>query len=217
MTKGDYARLRGVSPGRISQYIADGQIGPNALEGEGRNARIIVDVADRHLAQRLHMGQATGANGKAASTVPASDPGPLAQTADAAPLFQAGEESHLARAAKARAEQEEIKTARMRREEQLTAGRYMLADDARAEMNRIAASVMAFSESAVRDIAVALAAETGAETSVAIATANRVWRERRARMAETMAAQASAMPATQSDAPGADMPSDKGIGVEPDA
>ncbi len=60
VTKGEFARLRGVTPGRVSQWIADGKIGPEAMEGEGRFARIRVAVATAQLKARLDIGQRFG-------------------------------------------------------------------------------------------------------------------------------------------------------------
>src|ERR1044072_4900104 len=60
MSKGDFAAAIGVSAGRVSQMIASGIIGRDALKGEGRGARIIADVAKRQIGERRHPGQAMG-------------------------------------------------------------------------------------------------------------------------------------------------------------
>lgn len=60
MSKGDFASHIGVSPGRVSQYIASGIIGPDALSGEGRSARVVVEKAVEQIAARRHVGQALG-------------------------------------------------------------------------------------------------------------------------------------------------------------
>lgn len=49
--KTEFAKLRGVSPARVSQWIATGRIGPEALVGEGRLARVRVEAAVVHLAR----------------------------------------------------------------------------------------------------------------------------------------------------------------------
>lgn len=41
----EFARLAGLSPGRVSQLIADGTIGPDVLEGSGRWAKVNVPRA----------------------------------------------------------------------------------------------------------------------------------------------------------------------------
>lgn len=60
MTKGEFAALIGVSPSRVSQYLAAGIIGRDALVGEGRSAKIKVDVAIVQVGRRRHVGQALG-------------------------------------------------------------------------------------------------------------------------------------------------------------
>ena len=57
MTKSEFARHRGVVPGRVTQWIAEGKIDCEALVGEGRAERIRVSIAERQLAQRLDIGQ----------------------------------------------------------------------------------------------------------------------------------------------------------------
>ncbi|TRL35504.1 hypothetical protein [Rhizobium straminoryzae] len=60
VTKGQFAALIGVSPGRVSQYLAEGKISPAALHGNGRNARIIVERAKADLRLALDISQRMG-------------------------------------------------------------------------------------------------------------------------------------------------------------
>ncbi len=60
VTKGQFAELIGVSPGRVSQMISEGKIGPEALVGEGRSARIRVETARAQLRERTDLGQRLG-------------------------------------------------------------------------------------------------------------------------------------------------------------
>lgn len=60
VSKGQFAQLIGVSPGRVSQMIAEGKIGPEALVGEGRSARIRVETARAQLRERTDLGQRLG-------------------------------------------------------------------------------------------------------------------------------------------------------------
>jgi hypothetical protein len=53
MRKGEFAKLHGVSPGRVSQWLADGLISGAALVGSGRSARIVVEIANEQLRERL--------------------------------------------------------------------------------------------------------------------------------------------------------------------
>ena len=63
VTKGDFARLLGVSAGRVSQYLKSGIIGPEAIVGTGHRALLLFDVAWAHVRDRRDPGQANGLNG----------------------------------------------------------------------------------------------------------------------------------------------------------
>jgi len=60
VTKGEFAALIGVSPGRVSQYLAEGKITAASLHGHGRNARIIVERAKADLRMGLDISQRMG-------------------------------------------------------------------------------------------------------------------------------------------------------------
>lgn len=60
VTKGEFARRRNVSPGRVSQWIGEGRISGDALVGTGREQRINEAVACRQLDRRLDVGQRFG-------------------------------------------------------------------------------------------------------------------------------------------------------------
>ncbi len=63
LSKAEFAAHIGVTPGRVSQYIADQKISGDALIGKGRAARIHVETARQQLLARLDPGQMLG-NGK---------------------------------------------------------------------------------------------------------------------------------------------------------
>ena len=60
MSKSDFAKAIGVSPGRITQYITAGIITRDALVGEGRAAKVRADVAREQIRLRRHVGQSLG-------------------------------------------------------------------------------------------------------------------------------------------------------------
>ena len=60
VTKGEFAALCKVSPGRVTQWIAEGKISSAALVGEGRAARIRVLQAQADLKRSLDPAQMTG-------------------------------------------------------------------------------------------------------------------------------------------------------------
>ena len=60
VSKGEFAQICNVSPGRVTQWIHEGKIGSDALVGEGRSAKIIVGLAQRQVRARTDSGQAFG-------------------------------------------------------------------------------------------------------------------------------------------------------------
>ena len=169
MSKGEFAKLINVSAGRISQYIASGQIGPDALQGEGRSARIVVERAKRHLSGRLDVSQRVGINGLgtriSVSSVPRAaveqTDAPLLQNAEKRPaeVFQTTSDLVADQIAREKLEQAKMQTARAKREEALASGRFMLADEARSEITRSVAMAYRVMEGGLADMATHLAGQ----------------------------------------------------------
>ncbi|WOC17409.1 hypothetical protein [Pseudochrobactrum sp. MP213Fo] len=163
LSKGEFAKLINVSAGRISQYIASGQIGPDALQGEGRSARIVVDRARRQLNGRLDVAQRVGLNGLstriAMGPVEQADNAPLLQQPDKRPLetFQTQSDLVADQIAREKLEQAKMATARIKREEALASGRFILADEARSELTRGVAMAYRVMEGGLSDMATHLA------------------------------------------------------------
>ena len=61
--KSTFAELRGVTPGRVTQWIGKGRISGPAIVGEGRSAMIDVDLATAQLRERLDVNQRFGLKG----------------------------------------------------------------------------------------------------------------------------------------------------------
>ncbi|MCA1973611.1 MAG: hypothetical protein LDL44_12300, partial [Caenispirillum sp.] len=99
VTKGEFAKLRGVAPSAVSNWLRDGKLFGDALVGTGPRARIRVAVAEAQLAATLDPGQQMG-QGKV----------PLAAAA------KAEDESSLARYQAAKAEREELRLAQEKAE-----------------------------------------------------------------------------------------------------
>lgn len=59
-SKSAFAARRGRSAAAVSQWIKAGLISGAALEGKGRSARIVVEIAEAQLAARVDPGQALG-------------------------------------------------------------------------------------------------------------------------------------------------------------
>lgn len=161
VSKGEFAKLIAVSPGRVSQMISDGMISGAALVGEGRMARINVDIATAQIRSRRDIGQALGNGlgtrldaaaptaqfGMTASTVEPRLPLPLAEpaTEDLIKLERLAHERRRNR----QAEEDDAK----RR------GEIMDSTQARVEMAKIANSMLQTFEGALPEMATALAAK----------------------------------------------------------
>jgi hypothetical protein len=154
VSKGEFARLINVSPGRVSQMIAEGKIGKDALEGEGRSARIRANLARRQISDRTDVGQRFGngietqldlpsltpSNAAGATRAPAGDP-----TTDAIKL----ERLRGLRMANERAAEDHL----------AEQGRYVRADHSQAAMTKMAAALLTIFEGSLADLASALAAQ----------------------------------------------------------
>lgn len=157
VSKGEFARLLNVSPGRISQYIAAGQITRDAIEGEGRNAKIIVDKARAQLTGRLDVAQRVGSNGMTTRL------GASSETAETPPASQQPQirfptDIIAEQIAREKLEQAKFQTARAKRDEALAVGRYMLTEDVRAQMTKAVSVAFRVMDSGLADMAAALAA-----------------------------------------------------------
>ncbi|HEX5264950.1 MAG TPA: hypothetical protein VFW13_15575, partial [Phenylobacterium sp.] len=146
MTKGDFARLIRVSPGRVSQMIAEGKIGPDALEGEGRAARIKANLARRQIADRTDIGQrfGNGLNTQLELPVPSGE-----RPAMRAPLVDPTT-SAIAQEKLRSLQLQNERAAESRLAEQ---GRYVRADLTQATMNKMAASLLTIFEGGLADLA----------------------------------------------------------------
>ena len=162
VSKGDFAKLCGVSPGRVTQWIDEGKISGAALVGEGRSAKIRVSVAQRQVNLRRDVGQALG-NGLGTKLKPTA-PKP-AKPAEV--LYDQDPEDHsgdgtddVDRKLKlAKLETVERSNRMSALEELATQGIYTETAGVRAEMGKIAGQMIRLIEGALPEIATAIAAE----------------------------------------------------------
>lgn len=170
VSKAEFAATIGVSRGRVSQWLRERKIDGAALIGEGRAAKIDVEVARQQLDARLDLGQRIGANGKALVSFDATDSALKA----------------------ARLRQLTLANERAAEEAKLREGRYIVADDARQEMGRIAGRLIASFEGALPELADAIAASSSMPQRDALHVLRTSWRAIRARLSglETEAAPA---------------------------
>jgi len=171
MSKGDFAAFIGITAGRVSQYIAQGKISADALDGEGRKARIRTAVAIEQLKRNLDPSQRFGANGFALRSATSAVEPPTVQIEEL-PLPISAETAkprlpaptltpQMDELAELRIRQERVKAERAEREQMLDVGRYMLTDDVRREMAKAVASAYAVMEQGLQDMAAAMAEQFG--------------------------------------------------------
>jgi len=158
VSKGQFAALRNVSPGRVSQWISEGKIKPDALVGEGRKAKINVAVATRQLRDSLDVGQLTG-NGVGtrldlplpALPLPAPAIREPASSPPGDPIADAIKQERLDQLRRANRREAEEEAAR--------SGKYTDAAEAARQMGVIATKMMAVMEESLGELATTVSAK----------------------------------------------------------
>ena len=184
-SKGEFARMCNVTPGRLSQWLAEGKITGDAIVGEGRMARIDIAKARAQLNIKLDMSQRLG-NGID------TDLGDRGDRADRAPASarEPGVEDQIKAARLAQMEAANRRTAE---EDRLRRGIYMLTEDAQQEMARIAGTMITIIEGSLTDLATALAARFEIPQRDALHELRTRFREIRANAAERLGAELAVM------------------------
>jgi len=80
VSKGRFAELCNVTPGRVSQWLTKGMLHGPAIVGEGRNARIDVDLGKAQVKAARDVDQAHSGNGLATNLEAEAPRLPLANT-----------------------------------------------------------------------------------------------------------------------------------------
>lgn len=206
--KSEFAEMRGVSPGRVTQWITAGHIGPEALVGEGRGARIRVDVATAQLRERLDVNQRFGLNGlptrldaapPPAIVVPQVSPQAAPQSPSPPPEPPPPSNSTEERIKREKLRQAELTTRRAEEADRLARGVYILARDAREETTRVAAKMFEAFDGALVDFAAALSAKYEIPARDITHLLRKELRRVRERMSADFAARAAAEPETLDD------------------
>lgn len=209
VSKGRFAQIIGVSPGRVSQYIAEKKIGPEALDGQGRSAKIRLQTAQRHLRERLDVNQRFGLNGL--STKLGEQPGIGAPQAGNATEASSDASSDDAggnggaelltqpttvekRIQEQKLRQAEIRTEEMERERRAAQGLYTRTSDAKAGIERVAAAMIKVFEAGLVDLANSVAAKFSVPQRDAIHLLRNEFRSIRAKAAKSAAAEGETMP-----------------------
>lgn len=159
VSKSEFAALINVSPGRVSQFIASGQISGAAIVGTGQRAKIRVEQAKADLRLTLDVSQRLG-NGIDTQIDAGSQPivvdGNAAGAGAPPPLQQSGIDYEI--------KQQKLEAARRANRnaaigEARDRGQLIDTDAARAEMSRVASALMDVFDGGLTDMATAIAAE----------------------------------------------------------
>lgn len=186
LTKTQFAALCRVTPGRVSQWITEGKIGPEEMEGTGRKARMIVARAAEKLKLRLDAGRRNG-NGLH-TTLPSL----LAPEAPPGAAFDSDnihkrllQEKLLAAAAQNRKLAEDEKARR---------GIYVRAEHASAEATHLAATILQTFEGGLNQLAGEVADAYKMPARDVAHMMRKGFRELRGRIAAKLTADAAALP-----------------------
>lgn len=173
MSKGDFASHIGVSPGRVSQYIASGIIGPDALSGEGRSARVVVEKAVEQIAARRHVGQALG-NGLSTRL---NFDAPSAQPGDVPPSIPTNDPARLIQLEKLEQERRRNRLATI--DEAKALGELVPVEDFQREVGKVSQTLVNTFTGMAPDIANAIAAKFGLPTRDVLHLVKQVMTEKR--------------------------------------
>lgn len=210
LTKSQFAELAGVTPGRVSQWIAEGKLTGPALVGEGRSARINVTVASEQLRLKLDINQRFGLNGlttvlpspsPSRSQVNSSQAALPTEDRMQAPQEMAKEDPVETRIKAEKLRQAELVTARFEREDREARGIYMRTDDARSEMFDIAGTLFSIFEGSITNFASSIAGRFELPIRDVQHLLQQQFREVRSRASEKLRKEQIDIPETVLDAP----------------
>ncbi|AZV21457.1 hypothetical protein [Mesorhizobium sp. M7A.F.Ce.TU.012.03.2.1] len=158
LSKGDFAAHIGVSAGRVSQYIAAGMIGQDALEGQGRNAKVIVARAVEQIKRKRDIGQSLG-NGLSTrlDLEPDDQPEPARSAAGSDTTLRTPNVDDELKQQRLEAERRRNRLAA--EDEAARRGRLVDASHVRAEMTKLAQAIEDENAGMLTDFASAVAAE----------------------------------------------------------
>lgn len=185
-SKGAFAKRRGVSAGRVSQWIGEGKIPVAALVGTGATAQIDVAVAEAHLDRVLHPGQLLA---RAAQQLQASAPAPD-------PMDQAGPAQRDMALRLQELKLEEAEDARLERQRKRLreAGEFVPAEDARRAWAKQMAELVRAIDGWLLGLGQAVALEAGCDAKPVTIRLRHEWRQFRLRLVAEAEAAAAAEP-----------------------
>ncbi len=205
VSKGRFAEICNVSPGRVTQWITERKITGDALAGEGRSAKIVVAIAQRQLRNRIDSGQAFG-NGLATKLRSPGklQPEPKSKAAAAPPLDDIDPDGCVDDALDAEIKREKlVQLQRINRrgaeDEAASQGRYIDAASARRQMAIVAVQTMRVFEGAQPELATAIASRFALDERDVLRLLADLFRGIRVEAAEKARAAADLLPTTVPD------------------
>lgn len=207
ISKGEFARRRNVTPGRVSQWLSEGKIFGAAIVGEGRAAMIRESVACQQLKVKLDPMQMT-ANGLS-TKLDFAPPAPATSSGDVLPFPtpaspppggvppappSSAVDSVEEKIKRQRLEQLERQNREGARQEAISAGLLTDAAAARAQVGRAVAQLVTTFEGALSEFATTIAAEFKLPQRDVLHLLRTKFREVRAAAAGEIRNQAEIMP-----------------------
>jgi len=205
--KNVFAKMCGVTPARVSQWLSEGKLTGDALVGEGRTAKINVAVAIDQLKTRLDTSQRFGLNGLATrlEEPPAGAPAQLSfETApggdQAARSSQPdADDSFVKQIQTEKLRQAQLMTNRLEEQDRLARGIYVRAKDVDNEITKIASQVLVAMEGALNDFSIAICGKFEIPARDVLPILKKEFRALRERMAKKYTELAASLPETIED------------------
>lgn len=201
LSASELAATLGLSKARISQLVGSGKL-DGCWRGEGRLRRFDLAAAAEALGRRLDQAQMLGNGAATKRAIAAIQSGAKPDAGDASTEHGAGATvlpaSDAGRYELARAQKAEEETRRLRRQNALEEGTYVLASEVELVTARLLAQEVAGFETALREGARAIADRLGVDFKAARQILIDVWRAHRAGRDEALtqhAAEADLSPA----------------------
>lgn len=180
LTTTELAGRLGLSKGRISQYVSEGKL-EGCYQGENRNRRFDLDKVAKALGKRLDQGQLMGNGSATRAALKDLDadggeaPKARSDLRDGSELPKNDDDRYQL----ARTQLAEEQARRMRRQNAVEDGTYVLASEARLATERLLAQEISEFEQVLRDGARQVADELGVDFKSARAILIRKWRDHR--------------------------------------
>lgn len=152
-SKSEFAKRIGVTAGRVSQFLKEGKITAAGIEGEGRRAKIRVDVALKNLERNLDVSQRLG-NGLNTNLKFRADP-----SDEADPDLPDQPKTVADLIADEKLQQMRVSNRRLAEEELVRRGIYTKTSEVKSGYVALAGAMLRTFEGALPEIATSLAAE----------------------------------------------------------